>query len=122
MPIPDLEQQFAAANVEIAEGAESTVAAADKGTAKPGQGLGAAQTASSAGGRRTAEERRNDDRRESRPSPAQRQDSVLDRMERTGEVMNQVFLPGVESREPAQEQSQSGFGNSASFEISVPLP
>lgn len=40
----------------------------------------------------------------------------------TGEIMTQIFLPGVESREPVQEQVTPSFGNAASFRIIIPIP
>jgi hypothetical protein len=39
-----------------------------------------------------------------------------------GGMLNQGFLPGIESREPVQEQTQTTFGKTASMEIVVPLP
>ncbi len=48
--------------------------------------------------------------------------SILDHMFHTGEVGSQGLLPGIDSRNPAQEQSQTSFGNSAAFEIEIPLP
>jgi tetratricopeptide (TPR) repeat protein len=39
-----------------------------------------------------------------------------------GDVMTQVFLPGIDSRNPAQEESQSSFGSTANFEFDFPLP
>jgi len=39
-----------------------------------------------------------------------------------GTMLNQGFLPGVESRKPIQEQSRSSFGNSANINVSIPLP
>ncbi|MBN1893528.1 tetratricopeptide repeat protein [bacterium] len=120
--IPDLEQQFVIAAAEIPVVAEPvTTAGAQPETAEAEEELPAVQ-AGTGPVRKTEDERREDRRSMAGPAGGGRQLSVIDRMERTGEVMTQVFLPGVESREPAQEQSQSGFGNSASFEINVPLP
>ncbi len=47
---------------------------------------------------------------------------LTSQMVHTGEVMTQIFLPGVESREPVQEQATPSFGNSASFRIIIPIP
>lgn len=47
---------------------------------------------------------------------------LVDQMMHTAEVLDQGFLPGIDSRKPTQEENQSSFGNSASFEIHVPLP
>ncbi len=48
--------------------------------------------------------------------------SLVDQMIRTSTVLDQGFLPGIDSREPAQEQGESSFGNTANIEIRVPLP
>lgn len=47
---------------------------------------------------------------------------IVNRMIHTGNVMNQVFLPGVDSREPAQERNASTFGVEAVFDIRVDIP
>lgn len=47
---------------------------------------------------------------------------VTDHILHIGSVLNQGFLPGIDSRKPAQEQSQSSFGSTANIKISVPLP
>lgn len=49
-------------------------------------------------------------------------ESLVDQMIRTSTVLDQGFLPGIDSREPAQEQSQSSFGNTANIEVRVHLP
>ncbi len=46
----------------------------------------------------------------------------VDRMFDTADLLDRGFLPGVDQRRPTQEQEQPVFGNSASFEISIPLP
>ena len=46
----------------------------------------------------------------------------MEYMYHIGSVLNQGFLPGIDSRIPALEQSRSGFGSTAEFEIIVPLP
>jgi hypothetical protein len=43
-------------------------------------------------------------------------------MMQTADMLDRGFLPGVDSREPSQEREQPAFGNSASFELSIPLP
>ncbi|MBN1780955.1 hypothetical protein JW948_07525 [bacterium] len=48
--------------------------------------------------------------------------AVMDQINHTGAVLDQGFLPGLDSRKPTQEQGQPIFGGSASFEIVVPLP
>ena len=48
--------------------------------------------------------------------------SVTDHMIRIGSVLNQAFLPGIDSRKPAQEQADSGFGNMARIKIHILLP
>ena len=47
---------------------------------------------------------------------------LVDQMIHTGNMMDQGFLPGVESREPAQEEGQTSYGSEIQFEIRVPLP
>jgi len=47
---------------------------------------------------------------------------VVDHLIHIGNQLNQGFLPGVDSREPAQEQNQPNFGNTANFEFRLPLP
>ncbi len=46
----------------------------------------------------------------------------VDRMFDTADLLDRGFLPGVDQRKPTQEQEQPAFGNSASFELSIPLP
>jgi tetratricopeptide (TPR) repeat protein len=48
--------------------------------------------------------------------------SLVDQILHTAEVLDQGFLPGIDTRKPTQEENQSSFGNAASFEIHVPLP
>jgi hypothetical protein len=48
--------------------------------------------------------------------------SVVSRMVQTGSVLSQGFLPGLDSRKPNQEQSQSSFGNVANIKVTAPLP
>ena len=50
------------------------------------------------------------------------QNIVMDQMIHTSTVLDQGFLPGIDSRKPAQEQSQPSFGGTANFEIVIPLP
>ena len=59
---------------------------------------------------------------ESTPSEGLAAQSLVNTMVRTSTVLDQGFLPGVDSREPAQEQSQPSFGNTASLEVRVYLP
>jgi tetratricopeptide (TPR) repeat protein len=47
---------------------------------------------------------------------------VVDQMMHTAGVLDQGFLPGIDSRKPTQDGNQSSFGNAASFEIHIPLP
>ena len=49
-------------------------------------------------------------------------DPLMSQMLHMGSVLNQNFLPGLDSRKPAQEQNQSSFGSTANFQITVPLP
>jgi tetratricopeptide (TPR) repeat protein len=50
-------------------------------------------------------------------------DNILnDQMLHAAGVLDQGFLPGIDSRKPSQEQSQSSFGNSAGFDVRVPVP
>jgi tetratricopeptide (TPR) repeat protein len=58
--------------------------------------------------------------REAVSMPAQ--NIVMDQMIHTSTVLDQGFLPGIDSREPAQEQSQPSFGSTANFKIVIPLP
>jgi tetratricopeptide (TPR) repeat protein len=46
----------------------------------------------------------------------------VNRMFDTADLLDRGFLPGVDQRKPTQEQEQPAFGNSASFELSIPLP
>ncbi|MBN2201862.1 hypothetical protein JW777_07920 [bacterium] len=46
----------------------------------------------------------------------------VNRMFDTADLLDRGFLPGVDQRRPTQEQEQPAFGNSASFELSIPLP
>ena len=48
--------------------------------------------------------------------------SLTDQIVRTGSMLDQSFLPGVDSRDPAQEENKSSFGNTADIHIQVPLP
>ncbi|MGQ9852606.1 MAG: CsgG/HfaB family protein [Candidatus Oleimicrobiaceae bacterium] len=50
-----------------------------------------------------------------RPTP-------LDRLQRTEQQLSAGFTPGVDARQPLQEQSQSSFGSAASIEVVVPIP
>jgi tetratricopeptide (TPR) repeat protein len=47
---------------------------------------------------------------------------VMDQMIHTSTVLDQGFLPGLDSRKPAQEQSQPTFGGTVQFEMVIPLP
>ena len=47
---------------------------------------------------------------------------LVDRMMQTADFLDRGFLPGVDSREPAQEQSKPGIGNTANISIRVDLP
>jgi len=47
---------------------------------------------------------------------------IVNQMIHSGGVLDQVFLPGVESREPAQERNASTFGSEATFDIQVDIP
>ncbi len=48
--------------------------------------------------------------------------TLLDRLQNTGQFIDVGFIPGVESREPVQEQAQPTFGNTANIEIKVDIP
>ena len=48
--------------------------------------------------------------------------TLLDRLQHTGQFIDVGFIPGVESREPVQEQTQPTFGNTANIEIKVDIP
>ncbi|MBN2413007.1 tetratricopeptide repeat protein [candidate division KSB1 bacterium] len=48
--------------------------------------------------------------------------TLFDRLQNTGQFIDVGFIPGVESREPAQEQTQPTFGNTANIEIKVDIP
>jgi tetratricopeptide (TPR) repeat protein len=56
------------------------------------------------------------------PASIPAQTSVMDQLIHTSAVLDQGFLPGIDSREPAQEQSQPSFGGTANFKIVIPLP
>ncbi len=47
--------------------------------------------------------------------------TLLDRMQNTQLIIDIGFIPGMESREPVQEQNQPTFGNTANIEIIVPI-
>jgi TolB-like protein len=47
---------------------------------------------------------------------------LVDQMMRTAGVIDQGFLPGIDSRSPSQEQNKPSFGNSAGFDIRVDVP
>ncbi len=47
---------------------------------------------------------------------------LVDQMLHTAGVLDQGFLPGIDSRKPTQDENQSSFGNAASFKIRVHLP
>jgi len=51
------------------------------------------------------------------PSP-----TLLDRLQHTGQIIDFGFIPGIESREPVQEQTQQTFGNTANIEIKLDIP
>jgi TolB-like protein/Tfp pilus assembly protein PilF len=59
---------------------------------------------------------------EKEPDSSEQTENIMDQMLHMGTILDQGFLPGVESREPAQEQSQSSFGSTVEFKISVPIP
>ena len=48
--------------------------------------------------------------------------SIMDRLQRTQTTLHMGFLPSIDSREPATEQSQQTFGNTATIEIEVRIP
>lgn len=48
--------------------------------------------------------------------------STLDRLQQTQQQLSAGFVPGVDARQPLQEQSQSSFGSGASIEVVVPIP
>jgi tetratricopeptide (TPR) repeat protein len=50
------------------------------------------------------------------------QTARVERMMHTADMLDRGFLPGVDSREPLQEGEQPAFGNSAGFELTIPLP
>jgi tetratricopeptide (TPR) repeat protein len=54
--------------------------------------------------------------------PGTETSALVERMMQTADMLDRGFLPGVDSREPSQEREQPAFGNSASFELSIPLP
>jgi len=47
---------------------------------------------------------------------------IVNQMIHSVGVLDQAFLPGIESREPAQERSESSFGSTARFHIQVTIP
>jgi len=55
------------------------------------------------------------------PASGLSEPTFIDRLQTTGQIIDFGFIPGVESREPVQEQSQPTFGNTANIEISVPI-
>jgi tetratricopeptide (TPR) repeat protein len=56
------------------------------------------------------------------PATAPVRSALIDQMIHTADVLDRGFLPGVDAREPAQEQSTPGIGNTANIEIRVDLP
>jgi TolB-like protein len=56
------------------------------------------------------------------PVTAAAESSVIDQIMHTAGVLDQGFLPGIDSRKPTQEESQSSFGNATSFFIRIALP
>ncbi|MBN2102439.1 hypothetical protein JW835_00190 [bacterium] len=96
MDVSQLEQQYVTSEVET-ETSESASAEGDTG--EEAEGEEAAETVAEA------------------PSA-----NVVNQMIHSGGVLDQVFLPGVESREPAQERNASTFGSDATFDIHVDIP
>ena len=47
---------------------------------------------------------------------------LVNQMVHSASVLDQVFLPGIDSREPNQEQQGSSFGSTPEFRIQVALP
>ena len=47
---------------------------------------------------------------------------LINQMVHTASVLDQVFLPGLDSREPNQEQQASSFGSTPEFRIQIALP
>jgi hypothetical protein len=56
------------------------------------------------------------------PVTASNASPLVDQMMHTAGVLDRGFLPGVDQRKPAQEQSKPSLGNIANFEIRVDLP
>jgi TolB-like protein len=56
------------------------------------------------------------------PVSATAMSPVVDQMMHTASVLDQGFLPGIDTRKPTQEENQSSFGNAASFIIRITLP
>lgn len=50
------------------------------------------------------------------------QASKLDRLQQTQQQLSAGFVPGVDARQPLQEQSQSSFGSAANIEVEVRIP
>jgi len=102
-----------AAAAQAAEQASKT----EKGTESSGEIRNEAEAASSEFERNTAPPVRS----AAEPPPAAATD-LVDRIMHTAGVLDAGFLPGVDSRKPAQEQGKPGIGNSANIEIRVDLP
>lgn len=49
-------------------------------------------------------------------------ENLISQMIHVSEFMTQTFLPGVESREPVQEQNATSFGSSTTINLIIPIP
>ncbi len=54
--------------------------------------------------------------------PADAAIPLVQQVLRSGEILNQSFLPGIDARKPNQEQSTSSFGSAANFLVRVYIP
>ena len=115
LSIPSLEGIFLAET-----GAAGTAAAAQEAPASTDQTQTMDET-------QTAAESETEGEKEIRPAAegpvaAPAPSALVDQMMHTADVLDRGFLPGVDAREPAQEQSKPGIGNTANIEIRVDLP
>jgi TolB-like protein len=119
--IPRLEELFvrAAAETNAAAAARTAEPASktEKGTESSGEIRNEAQAASP-----EIEENAKPAVRSDAGLPPAAASDLFDRMMQTAGVLDVGFLPGVDSRKPAQEQGKPGIGNSANIEIRVDLP
>jgi tetratricopeptide (TPR) repeat protein len=127
MPLPQLETMFAggASETETAPPAQTpSGAASQEQTQQTGEGRTQEQPQEQTTSQEEPSRQQGSQVAETGlPSEAMEPPSfVVDQMMHTAGVLDQGFLPGLDSRNTTQEENQSSFGNTANFNIRVPLP